>query len=157
MAGCPLADCTILPHGGDWAVDGSCSGFLPVWATQQGTGSVPSLCKLQGKWGRKEGRVTAAMLSWAKLEGGGISTPGNLESKTTIKPGIKLLLGLLLWWGTPDCLHCAFLTSHLSVLLQAGRAAYAGLNSLSISLRQGSSLDITAMVPQGNARCQSTS
>lgn len=46
-----------------------------------------------------------------------------VESKTSIKPDIKLLLGLLLWQGTPGCLHCAFLTSHLSVLLlwNAGR------------------------------------
>lgn len=76
------------------------------------------------------------------------------------KTGIKLLLGLLVWQGTPDCLHCAFLTSHLSVLLlwNAGREGCLCCSQfpVSLSLGQGSSLDIVAMEPRGNARCHST-
>lgn len=101
MLTCPLADCAVLPHGGEWAVDGSCpqdprlssgaphpccSGFLPARATQQGTGSVPSLRKLWGKRGRK-GPSCHAELGRAGGRWHPCSSWEPVESKTSIKPG----------------------------------------------------------------------
>lgn len=96
-----------------------CSGFLLAWAAQQGTGSVPSLCKLRGK----RGRVPAAVLSWAELEGGGIPAPsGNLERKNSIKPGPWAASGPLSVAGDTRLLALC-LPDILSVLLlwNAGR------------------------------------
>lgn len=144
MAGCPLADCTILPHGGDGAVDGSCpqGPRLSQRAAQGLCIPAAQAFSLSGQPSRAQGLSPAC----ASCRGSGEGRKGHschaelgqaggrwhlyswepAESKTIIKPGIKLLLGLLLWQGTPDCLHCAFLTSRLSVLLlwNAGRKGY---------------------------------
>lgn len=65
------------------------------------------------------------MLSWAELHGGGIpAPPGNLwRVKTSIKPGPLAAAGTPPVPGDTRLPNCAFLSSHLSVLLlwNAGR------------------------------------